>query len=123
MTNPELTSTAESPGATQAASATPSPLPASAPPPVPANPRQAIVFIHGIFSDHDTFQKMTAAFQVPAFSSWRLWWVDYDFHQSLETSGRQLADVLTTTLSGWTAQDRVVLICHSMGGLVARLAI
>jgi pimeloyl-ACP methyl ester carboxylesterase len=92
--------------------------------PKPPSGRFAAVFIHGIFSNHDgAFNTMMQAFASdPQFDPWDLAWFDYHFHQEMPTSGQRLSQALTAHFAGWAAQDTVVLICHSMGGLVARLA-
>ena len=51
-------------------------------------------------------------------------WFDYNFHQAIEESGGQLATFLSAYYNLSTATGGgVVLIGHSMGGLVGRLAI
>lgn len=86
--------------------------------------RNAAVFIHGIYSDHDAaFRTMKDSFAGnEKFNTWALAWFDYRFHQPMSTSGGLLNQALSSHFAGWTEQDNVVLVCHSMGGLVARLA-
>ncbi len=93
-------------------------------PPKPPPGRNAAVFIHGIYSDHNAaFNTMFNAFAGDArFDGWELTWFDYRFHQPIPTSGNFLSQALTRYFGAWTAQDNVVLVCHSMGGLVARSA-
>jgi hypothetical protein len=82
--------------------------------------KNVIVFVHGIFSDHETFNTMTEKFRENReFESWELVWFEYDFHQSIEESGAQLAVYLKDQYN----DASVVLVCHSMGGLVGRMAI
>jgi pimeloyl-ACP methyl ester carboxylesterase len=89
--------------------------------PVP-QPTKAIVCIHGILSGHDTcfndFFRVIS--QDQRFQNWELCWYDYDYNGPMEENGRKLARTLTSQFS---ADDHVVLVCHSMGGLVARFAV
>lgn len=80
-----------------------------------------VVFVHGIYSDHNTFHDMAKGFEADdRFDGWDLKWFEYDFHRSIENNGRDLADYLH---QHFRADDRVVLVGHSMGGLVGRMAI
>jgi pimeloyl-ACP methyl ester carboxylesterase len=86
------------------------------------HPCKAIVFIHGIFSSHETFQTMHDRLgQIPGFSNnVRHFYYDYDFHNALSVNGAGFAQ----ELSGVFQQgDEVAIVAHSMGGLVARLAV
>jgi pimeloyl-ACP methyl ester carboxylesterase len=91
----------------------------------PRNPdatRRAIVFIHGIYSSVDTFELMYSSLRNSEEARQRLiefWYYDYNFHNSLETNGRAFAQSLSRH---FTERDKVVIIAHSMGGLVSRLA-
>ncbi|WP_271893325.1 esterase/lipase family protein [Candidatus Phyllobacterium onerii] len=87
----------------------------------PADRQRVIVFVHGIFSDHLTFQTMQQALatQMPG---WKFAYFDYDFHCPLVENGKALATALTNRFGSGT-QWEVVIVAHSMGGLVARLAI
>jgi pimeloyl-ACP methyl ester carboxylesterase len=50
-------------------------------------------------------------------------YIHYNSGQHISTNGRILADLLETTLADWPQPvDEVVIIGHSMGGLVARSA-
>lgn len=85
--------------------------------------RLAVVFIHGIYSSVDTFATMYAAMRASdgmRRRSVEFWYHDYDFHSSLIISGQTFARLLS---SHFTERDKVVIIAHSMGGLVARLAL
>src|ERR1043166_3256917 len=89
--------------------------------PALASPSRAIVFVHGIYSSHTTFDPMVRAFEsLPKFKDWRLYHFDYDFHASVQVNGRELADNLADRFN---EIDEVVLVAHSMGGLVSRMAI
>jgi hypothetical protein len=75
--------------------------------------------VHGIFSTGGTFDKMRATFEQSAeLNAWDLDYFDYDFMQTIPLSSHQLHKHLT----GRPARS-VTLVCHSMGGLVARFAI
>ena len=83
----------------------------------PAGPRKTIVFIHGIVSSHATFVSASAAVLKEArLANCEVLWFDYKWQQGIDLSGKELADCL----AGFDDNDQVVLVCHSMGGLVAR---
>lgn len=86
-------------------------------------PRRAIVFIHGIFSDHEKafreFRKQMAS--GPLFETVQFYYFDYAYWESMEVNGRRLAEELCKL--EFQEDDSVAIIAHSMGGLVARLAI
>jgi pimeloyl-ACP methyl ester carboxylesterase len=82
---------------------------------------RAVVCVHGIFSSHHTFVPLFRVFEASVeLANWDLAWFDYDFHQELWDSGRQLAEALQRMDARYTT---VVLVAHSMGGLVSRMAI
>jgi pimeloyl-ACP methyl ester carboxylesterase len=81
-------------------------------------PTSAIVFIHGILSDHRTFDKCHAKLS-KTMTGWRFFYVDYDYHEPLAVNGNYLAQTLREQ---FIDEDRVVVIAHSMGGLLTRLA-
>jgi pimeloyl-ACP methyl ester carboxylesterase len=86
-----------------------------------ARPLKAVVFVHGIFSSHVTFDAPRAALAGdPRFSDWSLDSFDYDFWQSIPENGTKLAETLRTY---FRSDHQVTLVCHSMGGLVGRLAL
>ncbi|MCP1613532.1 pimeloyl-ACP methyl ester carboxylesterase [Azospirillum lipoferum] len=87
-----------------------------------AGPRRAIVYLHGIFSDHgNAFGTMHARLvAAPELAGVSHYICDYDYFDSLWTNGERLAKALSETFH---ADDEVVLVTHSMGGLVARCAI
>jgi pimeloyl-ACP methyl ester carboxylesterase len=93
---------------------------------IPASPagRTAVVFIHGIYSDHAMcFGTMLERFRGDKqFDTWDLGWFEYDFHQPIPTSAQLLSQALVARFGAWTEGESVVLVCHSMGGLVARYA-
>jgi len=84
--------------------------------------RKAIVCVHGILSGHDTcFDDFFSTLKEDErFEDWELCWYDYDYHKPMEDNGRELARTLTNAFS---PSDHVELVCHSMGGLIARFAI
>jgi pimeloyl-ACP methyl ester carboxylesterase len=82
----------------------------------------AVVFVHGILSCHDTFAKMRSSFLLdPAFTAWDVAYFDYDFWQAMPDSAEQLTIALQETFGGRARE--LTLVCHSMGGLVSRLAV
>jgi pimeloyl-ACP methyl ester carboxylesterase len=86
------------------------------------HPGKAIVFIHGIFSSHETFQTMRDRLgRIPVFSNHvRYFYYDYDFHDALSANGARFAQELSRVFQ---PRDEVAIVAHSMGGLVARLAV
>ena len=81
----------------------------------------SIVFIHGIFSECvSCFPEMRQSFMTdPRFAGHRLYDFDYDFNDPMEESAEYLMDFLEEEVG----PGPVTLICHSMGGLVARLSV
>jgi pimeloyl-ACP methyl ester carboxylesterase len=81
----------------------------------------SIVFIHGIFSEcASCFPEMSQSFKTdPRFSGHRLFDFDYDFNDPMEMSAENLTDFLEEEVG----PGPVCLVCHSMGGLVARLSV
>ena len=86
------------------------------------HPWKAVVFIHGIFSSHRTFETMHQRLgQRSGFSNnVRFFHYDYDFHDGLSANGARFAAELSSVFE---PHDEVAIVAHSMGGLVARLAV
>jgi len=88
-------------------------------PVLPAGTRvPVLVFVHGIFSTAFTaFREMYRDFA----SAGRYWCAlfDYDFHAEMRANGALLA----SSLADLNDRCDVTLICHSMGGLIGRLAV
>jgi pimeloyl-ACP methyl ester carboxylesterase len=86
------------------------------------SPSHAVVFVHGILSSHGTFDSMIGQFtKDKRFSGWDVGYFDYDYWQTMQDSARQLRDDLVREFSA--ATPSLTLVCHSMGGLVARFAV
>jgi pimeloyl-ACP methyl ester carboxylesterase len=87
------------------------------------SPTKAIVFVHGIFSSHKTFEPLVSGLTKvkPALAAWEKYYFDYDFYEKIADSGKQLIDTLRQSFPNETAQ--VTIVGHSMGGLVARAAL
>ena len=79
---------------------------------------KAVVFIHGIFSDHARFEKCQSKLAAE-LRGWKFYYVDYDFHKGLKENGKCLACSLRRA---FCETSTVVIVAHSMGGLVARIA-
>jgi pimeloyl-ACP methyl ester carboxylesterase len=94
-----------------------SPLPSSRA--VVATP--AIIFVHGILSNCSScFEKMLPSFRDDErLSTFRLGTFDYDYDCEMPTSSEKL----TSFIGGNFPGSSVTLVCHSMGGLVGRLAV
>jgi pimeloyl-ACP methyl ester carboxylesterase len=80
-----------------------------------------IIFVHGILSSSETcFPEMFDSFsRDQRFEQYRLEQFDYDYNDRMEESGDALADFIDEVAGDLP----VTLVCHSMGGLVARLAL
>ena len=78
------------------------------------------IFIHGIFSDPDAaFGPLAVSMREDKqFSNWLTVGFRYDFHDPIRANA-DILHYLIQTLTG----IQIDLICHSMGGLVGRLAI
>jgi pimeloyl-ACP methyl ester carboxylesterase len=74
-----------------------------------------VVFVHGILSSGATFDVMKKVFEARSVFDCRTF--EYDYNRPLKMNGARLAGLL----SGLTGD--IVLVGHSMGGLVARLAL
>ncbi len=82
-----------------------------------------IIFIHGILSSADTFKEMKAAFrQDRFFDNWSIGTFEYDFYHKMEDNAMALVQLLEHEFAE-RPNFRLTLICHSMGGLIARIAV
>jgi pimeloyl-ACP methyl ester carboxylesterase len=86
-------------------------------------PDKVIVFIHGIFSSHVTFEPLVAGLVERAHDlvHYGMYYFDYEFYQTIPASGRELATTLSAAFP--KQKPHVTLVGHSMGGLVARTAL
>ncbi len=82
-------------------------------------PRAAVVFVHGIYSSCDTFRPLRDHLRHNKPSLER-WICDYDFHERIHDSGNRLNEKLK---QNFAPEDRVVIVAHSMGGLVGRMSV
>lgn len=84
--------------------------------------RKAVVFVHGIFSSHETF--LVARDHIARdsrLSGVEFYYFDYRYLQEIGENGLELANALIE--AGFQTGDEVAIVAHSMGGLVSRLAI
>lgn len=88
------------------------------PPPKDHLPVKAIVFVHGILSDHLRFATCQNGLAITK-QDWLFYYVDYDYHAPLADNGKHLSHTLRRYFS---AQDEVIVVAHSMGGLITRIA-
>jgi pimeloyl-ACP methyl ester carboxylesterase len=79
---------------------------------------KAVLFVHGILSDHTTYATCQAELAI-ARPDWHFYYVDYDYNEPIADNGRYLATALRQHFND---ADRVVVVAHSMGGIVARYA-
>lgn len=95
--------------------------PTTAPPHPPR--KHAVIFVHGIFSCHETFRPllngMLAA--VPALKNWWQCYFDYEYKQSILDNGKDLAETIRQAFPH--QKPKITLVGHSMGGLVCRAAV
>lgn len=88
----------------------------------PSTAGKALLFVHGIFSSHLTFQPLVDGLLAdPALSGWQAYFFDYNFRQPIPTSGKELADLIGESFTA--GKSEVTIVGHSMGGLVARAAL
>jgi hypothetical protein len=96
--------------------------------PLPAGTDTLAVFVHGLcLSDHDWFpsagrrtglvEAVSAAVDGPAVLA------RYNTGRPIRENGRMLAEHLASWVDRPTGPSRLVLVTHSMGGLVARSAV
>lgn len=87
----------------------------------PAATSTAIIFVHGIFSDCEScFKELEASIKSDSRSTrYAIYRFNYDFNNDIAANGRVLADFIRQLPDLMP----VVLICHSMGGLVGRMAV
>lgn len=88
---------------------------------VPRRDDHIIIFVHGILSDSSTFEILLQN-MIPLDPNHELdfWIFDYDYRQALAASGDQLAQAILGKSFG---DRRVDIVGHSMGGLIARMAV
>jgi pimeloyl-ACP methyl ester carboxylesterase len=88
-----------------------------------ALPGRALVFVHGIFSDHATFEPLMNGLlrKAPALNAVGHYFFDYDFYQTIPNSGLELARTLREAFPD--GKTEITLVGHSMGGLVCRAAL
>lgn len=86
-----------------------------------ASDDHVVIFVHGILSDSTTFDRLLPnLYGLDAACPFDLWTFDYDYRQPLATSADQLGEAIEGRAFG---RRRVDIVGHSMGGLVARLAV
>ncbi len=83
--------------------------------------RKVVVFVHGIFSNHATFETLIESFRSDQrFAAYDLATYDYDWGEPILRSAERLRGILNVRLP---ERSQVTLIGHSMGGLVSRFAL
>lgn len=82
---------------------------------------RVLIFVHGILSDATTFDRLLPLLDDQfASEDVDFWTFDYDYGRHLTDSADDLADAIDRRAFG---SRRVDIVGHSMGGLVARLAV
>lgn len=80
-----------------------------------------VILVHGILSDSKTFETLLSMLrELDPSDPFDLWTFDYDYRQPLTKSADQLAEAVNGRAFG---KRRVDIVGHSMGGLIARLAV
>jgi pimeloyl-ACP methyl ester carboxylesterase len=88
---------------------------------LPPRDRHVVIFVHGIFSNSSTFDKLLPILdELDSNDEFDFWVFDYKYLQPLTVSGDQLAHAIRDRAFG---DRRVDIVGHSMGGLVARMAV
>lgn len=84
-------------------------------------PAPIVVFVHGILSDGPSaFGPMVTSLREDSrFSNWQLRYFNYPYNKPLIHNASQFASLLRSL----EPVRPIHLVCHSMGGLIARLAI
>jgi pimeloyl-ACP methyl ester carboxylesterase len=86
-----------------------------------SKPRRIVIFVHGIYSSHATFDDLVTSFEGdPRFDGYDLAAYDYDWGEPILRSAERLRDILNGRAP---ADAEVTLVAHSMGGLVSRFAL
>ena len=84
--------------------------------------RKAVVFVHGLFSSHRTFDNLVESFESDSqLAEWDLAVFDYDWGEPILKNAEYLRRILTAKYPERYAE--VTLIGHSMGGVVSRFAL
>lgn len=87
----------------------------------PSTEHPIVILVHGILSDSSTFAKLISLLTDRISEKKFDYWIfDYDYLQPLTTSGDNLAQAIRAQGFGGR---RVNIVGHSMGGLVARMAV
>ena len=94
-------------------------------PPTTAGPN-VLVMLHGLCMNEQQWTRggHNHALALERDQGWRPLYVRYNSGRHVSTNGRELAHMLESQLALWPVPvERVVMIGHSMGGLVARSAV
>lgn len=88
----------------------------------PSNPDQIFLFVHGIFSGMNTFDKMRDVL-LKKFPNSEIVSFEYDYYDKMEINAEKLFNILDARYGSLSKNKQIKLsiICHSMGGLIARL--
>lgn len=95
---------------------------------------QVVVFVHGFVGTEQMWKRhasrdeqgrrLSYGRQLEAQGDWSALWVRYNTGLRISTNGRDLAALLEEVVQNWPVPvERIVLIGHSMGGLVASSAL
>lgn len=93
-----------------------------------------VVFVHGFVGTEqmwkrranrdDYGRRLSYGRRMEALGDWSAIWVRYNTGQRVSTNGRDLGRLLARVVARWPVPvDRVVLVGHSMGGLVIHSAL
>lgn len=79
--------------------------------------RPVVLFLHGLTGKPEVFDSMRAEIRSRGY---RTASVSYDFKQPLAESARQVSEAVAAKLSASSDHPELVIVGHSMGGLVGR---
>jgi pimeloyl-ACP methyl ester carboxylesterase len=82
-----------------------------------------VVFVHGLFETEFAWGRDGYGARLERELGWTPLYVRYNSGRHVSENGRSLADLLAAVLERWPVEvERIALVGHSMGGLVARSA-
>jgi pimeloyl-ACP methyl ester carboxylesterase len=82
-----------------------------------------VVFVHGLFESEFAWGRESYGARLERELGWTPLYARYNSGRHVSQNGRSLADLLAAVVAEWPVEvERIALVGHSMGGLVARSA-